>query len=201
MCPARLSILRATITFLELGFNSLLLSQVAQQIQRRLKVKIAFRQLLGDLSTIPALERFIRAEAPAEVKPPVVTAAPTAATAPIGAPGTAFVSPPPTRLDGTDAGIAAIMRAQVEAMSGLIQGQLDALTAAGGFRQRRRGRWAGRPRRLRPLLRRNTRQRPRPHPRRSGSLRDSRPIGPARAATTAGSPPRKGDTSTNSPRV
>ena len=61
----------ATSTFLELGFDSLLLSQVAQQIQRRLKVKIAFRQLLGDLSTIPALERFIRAEAPAEVKRPV----------------------------------------------------------------------------------------------------------------------------------
>ena len=66
----------ATATFLELGFDSLLLSQVAQQIQRRLRVKIAFRQLLGDLSTIPALERFIRAEAPAEVKRPVATAAP-----------------------------------------------------------------------------------------------------------------------------
>ena len=77
----------ATLTFLELGFNSLLLSQVAQQIQRRLKVKIAFRQLLGDLSTIPALERFIRAEAPAEVKRPVATAAPVAAAAIIACAG------------------------------------------------------------------------------------------------------------------
>ena len=66
----------ATLTFLELGFNSLLLSQVAQQIQRRLKVKIAFRQLLGDLSTIPALERFVRAEAPAEVKRPIAAECP-----------------------------------------------------------------------------------------------------------------------------
>ena len=120
----------ATLTFLELGFDSLLLSQVAQQIQRRLKVKIAFRQLLGDLSTIPALERFIRAEAPAEVKRPVATAAPAAAAAVVSAPETAFV-PPSTRLDGTDAGIAAIMRAQVEAMSSLIQGQLDALKRLG----------------------------------------------------------------------
>lgn len=121
----------ATVTFLELGFDSLLLSQVARQIQLRLKVKIPFRQLLGDLSTIPALERFVRAEAPAEVKRPVVTAAPPAATALIGAPGTAFVSPPPTRLDGTDSDIAAIMRAQVEAMSSLIRGQLDALKRLG----------------------------------------------------------------------
>ena len=120
----------ATSTFLELGFDSLLLSQVAQQIQRRLKVKIAFRQLLGDLSTIHALERFIRAEAPAEVKRPVATAAPAAATTVVSAPQTAFVPPPP-RVDGTDAGVAAIMRAQVEAMSSLIQGQLDALKRLG----------------------------------------------------------------------
>jgi amino acid adenylation domain-containing protein len=120
----------ATLTFLELGFDSLLLSQVAQQIQRRLKVKIAFRQLLGDLSTIPALERFIRAEAPAEVKRLVATAAPVAAAAIIRAPETAFVTPPP-RVNETDTGVAAIMRAQVEAMSGLIQGQLDALKRLG----------------------------------------------------------------------
>jgi amino acid adenylation domain-containing protein len=120
----------ATLTFLELGFDSLLLSQVAQQIQRRLKVKIAFRQLLGDLSTIPALERFIRAEAPVEVKGPAAKAAPGVPTAVISAPETALVAPPPI-LDGTNTGIAAIMRAQVEAMSNLIQGQLDALKRLG----------------------------------------------------------------------
>ena len=129
MCPARRSILPRAATFLELGFDSLLLSQVAQQIQRRLKVKVAFRQLLGDLSTIPALERFIRAEAPAEVKRAVATAAPAAATAVVSAPQTAL-SPPP-RADGADAGVAAIMRSQVEAMSSLIQGQLDALSGLG----------------------------------------------------------------------
>ena len=120
----------ATVTFLELGFDSLLLSQVAQQIQRRLKVKIAFRQLLGDLSTIHALERFIRAEAPAAVKRPVATSAPAVATAVISPPAAAFV-PPPIGLDGTNAGVAEIMRAQMEAMSSLIQGQLDALKRLG----------------------------------------------------------------------
>jgi acyl transferase domain-containing protein len=43
-----------SMTFLEMGFDSLLLSQVAQQLQARFKVKVAFRQLLGDLSTITA---------------------------------------------------------------------------------------------------------------------------------------------------
>ena len=66
----------ATATFLELGFDSLLLSQVAQQLQRKFSVKIAFRQLLGDLSTIPALERFIRAEAPASAKRPATAPRP-----------------------------------------------------------------------------------------------------------------------------
>ncbi len=38
----------ASATFLEMGFDSLLLSQVAQRLQSQLKVKIAFRQLLGE---------------------------------------------------------------------------------------------------------------------------------------------------------
>ena len=130
--PAKLSIPLRPRPSLSSVSNSLLLSQVAQQIQRRLSVKIAFRQLLGDLSTIPALERFIRAEAPATVKRPAPTAAPAAATACHGtAPATASVSRLPARMEGTDAGVAAIMRAQVEAMSSLIQGQLETLKRLG----------------------------------------------------------------------
>ena len=112
-------------TFLQLGFDSLLLSQVAQQIQRRLTVKIAFRQLLGELSTIPALERFISAEAPATGVPsgPRAAAATRAATTTPAA----AVPPASASVDGADPDIAGIMRAQVEAMSSLIQRQLDTL--------------------------------------------------------------------------
>ena len=120
----------STATFLQLGFDSLLLSQVAQQIQRRLGVKVAFRQLIGDLSTIPALERFISAETPAAVERPAPAAVPaTAMTATSTAPTTATV--PPTPADATDAAIAGIMRAQVDAMSSLIQRQLDTLRGLG----------------------------------------------------------------------
>lgn len=116
----------ATATFLELGFDSLLLSQVAQQLQRKFGVKIAFRQLLGDLSTIPALESFVRANAPASAKRPAPVSAPVAA-APVVASAPAALA----QLKGSDAGVAEIMRAQVEAMSSLIQKQLDALRGLG----------------------------------------------------------------------
>jgi len=48
----------AAASFLEMGFDSLFLNQVAQRIQAEFQVKIAFRQLLGDCSTIPLIGRF-----------------------------------------------------------------------------------------------------------------------------------------------
>ena len=120
----------STATFLQLGFNSLLLSQVVQQIQRRLHVKIAFRQLLGDLSTIPALERFISVEAPAVVRRPASTAV-IAAPATTTAPGAPQAPSAPARLGGTDSGVAAVMQAQVDALSTLFQKQLETLKGLG----------------------------------------------------------------------
>jgi glutamate-1-semialdehyde aminotransferase/acyl carrier protein len=118
----------AAETFLELGLDSLLLSQVAQQIQRRLGVKIAFRQLLGDLATIPALERFIRAKAPPAASRSA--SASTAATPTQPPPPAAAVPSTVARPDQTD-GVAGVLRAQVEAMSSLIQGQLETLRRLG----------------------------------------------------------------------
>ncbi|MEA2782048.1 MAG: hypothetical protein QOK29_3592 [Rhodospirillaceae bacterium] len=46
-------------SFLEMGFDSLFLSQVCQRIQSQLKVRVAFRQLLGDYSTIATLAGFL----------------------------------------------------------------------------------------------------------------------------------------------
>ena len=92
----------AAATFLELGFDSLLLSQVATQIQRKFSVKIAFRQSFGELSTIPALERFVRAEATVVVERPA-PAAVTAVTMPVttSAHATTMVPTAPTSLDET----------------------------------------------------------------------------------------------------
>ena len=119
----------ASTTFLEMGFDSLLLSQVAQRLQSRLKVKIAFRQLLGELSTIAALARFIREQNPAAAiaGAPTAAATPAAAQLPVMAPAPGVASKGGEPADG----IANIMRAQVEAMSHLIQQQLDTLQRIG----------------------------------------------------------------------
>jgi amino acid adenylation domain-containing protein len=124
-----------TATFLEMGFDSLSLSQVAQRLQGRFKVKIAFRQLLGELSTIPALAAFIRQQTPASpINPasataalPVAAAEPPAPAAAAGAPASSPVVAAAAFDGAPDTGVAGIMRAQVEAMSQLIQQQLETL--------------------------------------------------------------------------
>ena len=64
-------------TFLELGFDSLLLSQVAQAVQARFGVAVGFRHLLGDLGTVAALAAHLSARLPqvaaaVEPAPPAV---------------------------------------------------------------------------------------------------------------------------------
>lgn len=58
-------------TFLELGFDSLMLGQVVQRIQTSLGAKVAFRQLLGDLSTIDALAEHLAQIAQVKIAAPL----------------------------------------------------------------------------------------------------------------------------------
>ncbi len=55
-------------TFLELGFDSLFLTQVSQSIQSKYHVSVAFRQMLDELSTIETLSEFIDENLPADVQ-------------------------------------------------------------------------------------------------------------------------------------
>ena len=66
-------------TFTELGFDSLFLTQASGAIQSRFGVKVTFRQMLGDLSSVAALAAHLDAEMPAAAAPTtpaVATAAP-----------------------------------------------------------------------------------------------------------------------------
>ena len=54
-----------TATFTELGFDSLFLTQASQSIQQRFGVKVTFRQMLGDLSSVEALAKHLDQEMPA----------------------------------------------------------------------------------------------------------------------------------------
>ena len=51
-------------SFLEMGLDSLLLTQASLALQRKFGVKISFRQLLDDLATLGTLAAFIEATAP-----------------------------------------------------------------------------------------------------------------------------------------
>ena len=69
----------SSTTFLELGLDSLLLSQAALTISRKFGVKITFRQLLQDTGTLELLAAHIakhRAPTPAPLAVPAVAAAP-----------------------------------------------------------------------------------------------------------------------------
>uniref|UniRef100_UPI0025DCC49E type I polyketide synthase n=1 Tax=Nevskia sp. TaxID=1929292 RepID=UPI0025DCC49E len=112
------------LTFLEMGFDSLFLTQVAQRIQAKLKVKITFRQLLGDYATIPALVQFL---ADATPRAAVAAPAPAAAATPnyIAQPMMTSTAP----LAG--GGVETLFREQLAAMSALIQNQMAALQGLG----------------------------------------------------------------------
>ena len=64
-------------SFLDLGFDSLFLTQVTQAIQSKFGLKITFRQLLDQQSTLEALAAFVDSKLPSDALPaeaPVATA-------------------------------------------------------------------------------------------------------------------------------
>lgn len=56
-------------TFFELGFDSLLLTQVATVLNKSFRVKIRFRQLLEELTTLEAIARYIHEQVPPSASP------------------------------------------------------------------------------------------------------------------------------------
>ncbi len=96
--------------FLQLGFDSLFLGQVAQQLKSRFGVSVTFRQLLGELGSFTALAATVRAGRPVKA----VAVAPTPPA-------------PVIRATPAPAGSAALMQQQVAAMSALFAQQLAAL--------------------------------------------------------------------------
>jgi acyl carrier protein len=55
----------SSVTFFDLGFDSLLLTQASQSLRQKFGVKITFRQLLEDLLTIEAVSRYLDEQIPA----------------------------------------------------------------------------------------------------------------------------------------
>ncbi|WP_342315191.1 amino acid adenylation domain-containing protein [Lysobacter sp. FW306-1B-D06B] len=72
----------ADTNFIELGLDSLMLTQVAVQLQKEFGVPVNFRQLMGDCASLDRLAGMLDAELPAEAVPAPVAAAPVAVAAP-----------------------------------------------------------------------------------------------------------------------
>jgi len=125
-------------SFLEMGFDSLFLTQVTQSLHGKFGVKITFRQLLGDLSTMDALSEYLDGELPAEV---LAEAAPPAIIAPATPVAMSAVSSMPATnkprsnapVSGNGDGVMSespverLMREQLSAMNQLFAQQLEAL--------------------------------------------------------------------------
>ena len=80
----------AATHFIELGLDSLMLTQMAMHLSRVFPLKITFRQLMADYSSLEQLAGLLDAQLPAEA----------AATVPAIAP-TAMSAPPPSGVDGS----------------------------------------------------------------------------------------------------
>ncbi len=125
-------------SFLELGFDSLFLTQLTQGIQSKYRVKLTFRQIMESYPTLTSLAAHLEstvapnlqpAKAAAPVSAPVYAPAPVttvAASVPANfastAPLASFASS--TALSGSYEGLFA---SQLQAVTGLIQQQLDIL--------------------------------------------------------------------------
>ncbi len=142
-------------SFLELGLDSLFLTQLTQSIRARFGVKLTFRQIMGDYSTFDTLAAHLANVVPSE-KLPAAPAAPSAVLTQSGQTGytqPAFSSPAsstspspgiqanlnvgapallPIGTTGADA-YTALFAQQMSAMSALLQQQLAVLQGANTY--------------------------------------------------------------------
>jgi amino acid adenylation domain-containing protein len=127
----------AAISFLEMGFDSLFLTQVTQALQNKFGVKIVFRQLLGDQSTLESLTEYISAKSSlqfaAEPEPPAPE--PVAAPQPSRNATSATLATEPVAIPADTNGnshsaIERLMRDQLQAMNQLFAKQLESLGSA-----------------------------------------------------------------------
>ena len=81
-----------TARFVELGYDSLTLTQAAQQLKRSFGVAVKFRQLMEELATLDALATFLDAALPAAAPPPPPAVSPAQAAAVV--PSSAAVAMP-----------------------------------------------------------------------------------------------------------
>ncbi|WP_146010217.1 non-ribosomal peptide synthetase/type I polyketide synthase [Acidimangrovimonas sediminis] len=139
----------AGVPFLELGFDSLFMGQVAQALGRDYGVEMTFRSLLSDTPSIAELATHLDAVLPPEAAAPQAPATPMAAEPPVtaapvkaahatgdNATGAPVAAPAPAAMTGSvpampaAEGLTGLMQAQMQTMQAIFADQLRALGAA-----------------------------------------------------------------------
>ena len=121
----------ADASFLEIGFDSLFLTQVTQSLQQKFGLKITFRQLMEDLATLDALAGYVDGHLAPEVLEP-------AEAAPVAAAGQAAVTLPASVPKGAapvGGSMEELMKNQLAALNQLFAQQIAALNGGAAVPQ------------------------------------------------------------------
>lgn len=130
-----LSTVDGSTTFLEMGFDSLFLTQVTQALHETLNLKVTFRQLLGDQSSLDALTAFALDNLPPDAFAEPAQPAPSIAVfsagsqalsqpaIPSASPAVVLAAPN----SAAESPVERLMREQLQAMNVLFTSQLAAL--------------------------------------------------------------------------
>ena len=110
-------------SFLELGLDSLALTQVATELQRQHGIKLQFRQLVEDFTTIDALAGFLDAQLPASAPAPAPAPAPVAAPVALATPAPAPIawSAPVASSNGANGHVRDVIDQQLRVMAAQLQ--------------------------------------------------------------------------------
>jgi len=124
---AGLEVQDADMNFIEAGLDSLMLTQIALQLQKAFGVKVTFRQLMGDCATLSSLAAMLAPQVADEPAAPAMVQAPDAVApiAPAGAMGDRDVP----SVQDVDGSIQGLLDRQLQLMSQ----QLALLAKAGTF--------------------------------------------------------------------
>ena len=121
-------------SFLELGFDSLFLTQLTQGIQSKYKVKLTFRQIMESYPTLDALAKHLETTVAPNLQPAKAAAPVAAPAAPVAAPAQtiapqAYAAPAVSMpaIAAAPGSIEALFASQMQAMNMLFQQQLAML--------------------------------------------------------------------------
>ena len=115
-------------SFLELGFDSLFLTQATQAVQRRFGVKVTFRQMVEQYSSIRALAGRLDSILPSDAFPAAQPQPQPVSQLPAAAPLAGSLAPAPPAAAGSP--LEELFRAQMQAMSQLFEQQLATMRGA-----------------------------------------------------------------------